>query len=243
MDRKTSQIYSAIVKYLMLMIKNIVFKCYKLLIKCKRTNVRFEENTIINTKCRFEGHNLIASGTVLRRVFLGYGSYVGNNCCIQSTKVGRYTSIGPQVRTYIGRHPVSDFVSTHPAFYAKNHPCGVGYVERQKFEEVQYACNDSGNAYAVSIGNDVWIGGGVTILDGVTIGDGAVVAANSFVNKDVAPYSIVAGTPAKEIRKRFTEEQIETLLKIKWWEKGQNWIQDNADSFEDIARFLTHMAD
>ena len=69
------------------------------------------------------------------------------------------------------------------------------------------------------IGNDVWIGYNSTIMPGITIGDGAIIATNSTVTQDVEPYSIVGGNPAREIRKRFTEEQIEKLLEIKWW----NW--------------------
>jgi len=68
------------------------------------------------------------------------------------------------------------------------------------------------------VGNDVWIGYGATIMPGVTIGDGAIIATKSVVTKDVAPYSIVGGNPAKEIRKRFSEEKIEELLEIKWWD-------------------------
>lgn len=71
----------------------------------------------------------------------------------------------------------------------------------------------------VKIGNDVWIASNVKIKQGVTVGDGAVLATESFVTKDVPPYAVVGGNPAKIIRYRFTEEQIESLLKIKWW----NW--------------------
>jgi virginiamycin A acetyltransferase len=68
------------------------------------------------------------------------------------------------------------------------------------------------------IGNDVWVGYNATIMPGVTVGDGAIIAANAVVTKDVAPYSIVAGNPAKEIKKRFTEERINELLELKWWD-------------------------
>lgn len=71
----------------------------------------------------------------------------------------------------------------------------------------------------INIGNDVWIGYNATIMAGVTIGDGAIVATNAMVIKDVEPYSIVGGNPAKEIKKRFPEETIEELLQLKWW----NW--------------------
>jgi len=69
------------------------------------------------------------------------------------------------------------------------------------------------------IGNDVWIGYKATIMAGVTIGDGAIIASGALVTKDVAPYSIVGGNPAQEIKKRFSEEQIAHLLEVKWW----NW--------------------
>ena len=78
----------------------------------------------------------------------------------------------------------------------------------------------------VIIGNDVWIGNNVTILSGITIGDGAVIGCNSHVVKDIEPYSIYGGNPAKLIKLRFTQEQINKLLKIKWW----NWDDDKINS-------------
>lgn len=81
----------------------------------------------------------------------------------------------------------------------------------------------------ITIGNDVWIGYGSTIMSGVTIGDGAVIAANSNVVKDVEPYSIVGGNPAKLIKKRFSSEDIEFLLKLKWWNWPEEKIEENKD--------------
>lgn len=77
------------------------------------------------------------------------------------------------------------------------------------------------------IGNDVWIGHQVTIMPGVKIGDGAIIATNTTVTKDVEPYSIVGGNPAKEIKKRFSEEQIAELLAIKWWDWNIEQITEN----------------
>jgi len=77
------------------------------------------------------------------------------------------------------------------------------------------------------IGNDVWIGYNATIMAGVTIGDGAIIATNSTVVKDVEPYSIVGGNPAKEIKKRFSDEEIAKLLALKWWDKDLEWISEN----------------
>ena len=75
-------------------------------------------------------------------------------------------------------------------------------------------------------------------MGGVKIGDGAIIGANSYVNKDVPPYSIVVGQPAKVIGTRFPEEQSAFLLKFKWWEKPEEWIKENAEFFEDIDKFM-----
>ena len=83
------------------------------------------------------------------------------------------------------------------------------------------------------VGNDVWIGYNSTIMPGIRIGDGAIIATNSTITKDVEPYTIVGGNPAKEIRKRFTEKETIKLLEIKWW----NW------TIEKITQNLKHLTD
>ena len=84
----------------------------------------------------------------------------------------------------------------------------------------------------------MWIGYNVTILGGVSIGDGAIVAAGAVVTKDVEPYTIVGGVPAKPLKKRFTDEQIEFLLGFKWWEKDREWIKENKDYFLNIENLM-----
>lgn len=96
---------------------------------------------------------------------------------------------------------------------------------------------------SVKIGNDVWIGAGAVILDDVTIGDGAVIAANSVVTINVEPYNIVGGTPAKFIKKRFSDETIEKLLKFKWWEKDEIWLKNNFQSFHNMNDFENLIAE
>lgn len=92
----------------------------------------------------------------------------------------------------------------------------------------------------INIGNDVWTGMDVTFLPGVTIGDGAVIAAGSVVTKDVPPYAIVGGNPAKALKYRFTKKQIKKLLKIKWWDWPLWKVYDNIDLIdsENVDEFI-----
>lgn len=122
-------------------------------------------------------------------------------------KIGNFCSIASNITVLLGGNHRTDWVTTYPFGHCKNFPDVAPVKGHPK---------TNGN---VVIGNDVWIGSGATIMSGVTIGDGAVIAANSHVVKDVAPYSIVGGNPAKHIKFRFTEEQIKSLLQIQWW----NW--------------------
>ena len=92
--------------------------------------------------------------------------------------------------------------------------------------------------HSVVIGNDVWIGSNVKILAGVTVGDGAVIAAGAVVVKDVPPYHVAGGVPAKLIKSRFDDETIASLLKIQWWNWAPNVIRERADSFENIESFI-----
>ncbi len=122
--------------------------------------------------------------------------------------IGKFCSIAADVKIFLGGNHRPDWVSTYPfnALFAR-------------FRHIDGHPATKGN---VVIGNDVWIGHGATIMSGVTIGDGAVVGAFSLVAWDVAPYSIVGGNPAREIRKRFSDSDIERLLKVKWW----NWPEE-----------------
>lgn len=111
---------------------------------------------------------------------------------------------------------------------------GFSFVEENKFNEVKKVNDD----YFIVVGNDVWIGDRVLIMGGVTIGDGACIAAGSVVTKDVEPYSIVGGVPARVIKYRFTEEQRNYLIDFKWWNKGNEWLKQNVDYMSDIDSFF-----
>jgi len=220
-----------------MLIRVLFKKLYMAIYRIKNKSVICEQGVEFGPNCIFEGKNYLSKETYLYKTKMGTGSYSGIKCFLQNVKIGRYTCIGPNVNIVIGRHPTREFVSVYPAFYSTNHTIGFSYVDNDKFDEIHYAIDDGTEKYAVEIGNDVWIGAGVTIVDGVKIGDGAIVGACSLVLEDVAPYSIVVGTPAREICKRFSDEDIEYLERIKWWNQSETWIKKYSGAFENIAVF------
>ena len=132
---------------------------------------------------------------------------------IQNFSTGRYTSIAQGVKIALHEHPVN-WLTTSAISYDK---CGLfGWARKFMGRELPGAKKYS-NERPVKIGNDVWIGQGAFIKGGVTIGDGAIVAAHAVVVKDVPPYAIVGGVPAKIIRYRFDDEMIRELLALQWW--------------------------
>lgn len=187
-------------------------------------------------ECYFEGDNYVGPKSRIKNCELGEFSYIAKNCMLEAAVIGKYTSIAPNCHVIYGNHPTSKIVSTHPAFYTKSRPAGRCLVESDKFKEIDYA--DENKKKLIIIGNDVWIASDVKLLGGITIGDGAIVAAGAVVVKDVPPYAIVGGVPAKIIKYRFNQEQIRFLESIQWWNWNQDKIKKYADIFEDIDLFM-----
>ena len=181
-------------------------------------------------KTGLQGRNYVGKDAFLKNCTLGYGSYVQNGCDITDADIGRYTSIGSGVKTIIGSHPTEKLVALHPAFNVTTDVAGFTYVRESRFQDMP-----SGRT---QIGSDVWLGNDVRIMGGVKIGDGAVVGTGALVTKDVPPFSVNVGIPAKTIKYRFTEPQIEKLLADKWWERDEEWISSNIDRFSDVEEFL-----
>lgn len=183
----------------------------------------------------FEGNNYIGSFSHLYNTVFGAWSYCGSSCNLIKTKVGRYCSIASHVGILFGDHPTTKWVSTHPAFYSTRTATGNSFTDTDLFEEYKYV--DIEKRYYVEIGNDVWIGSDVKICSGVRIGDGAVIAAGAVVTNDVPPFCVVGGVPAKHMKYRFVSQDIEFLLTIKWWDKGESWIKEHSHLFNDIKTF------
>ncbi|HYD34415.1 MAG TPA: CatB-related O-acetyltransferase [Methylophilaceae bacterium] len=172
-------------------------------------------------ECNFSSHNRIYRRASLRNSSLGRMTYVAEASRIGFTDIGAFSSIGPNVLLGgLGSHPV-DRLSTHPAFYSSRLQAGDTFSQEDLFEELP----------RVRVGSDVWIGAGSIVLDGVKIGDGAIVAAGAVVNKDVPPYAIVGGVPARIIRYRFDEETINALLEWRWWDLDNHQLQKLAPGF------------
>ena len=200
------------------------------------SSCRIEKKCIVRN-VKMDEYCHIGENSRVYSTCIGYGSGISRDSIMDSVLIGKYTTLGPDIKVITGQHPTSKIVSTHPAFYSARGQMGFTYVDKTVFNETRFAKNQ----YKVVIGNDVWIGSYTRIMEGVTIGDGAVVAAGAIVTKDVPPYAIVGGVPARIIKYRFNEETIQKLLKLKWWEKDKAWIMIHADDFDDVEKLLSNI--
>ena len=175
----------------------------------------------IEGKCNFKNvnfsrHNYVSESKVFNTQ-LGKYSYVATGCNINNCTIGNYTCIGPKVQIGLGEHP-TDLFSVHPVFYRDTSNLGYNLrLRRSRFTEYR----------DVNIGSDVWIGANVIVRSGVSIGNGSIIAAGSVVTKNVEPFTVIGGVPAKLIRQRFPVEIKERLEKSNWWDKDLEYFNMN----------------
>ncbi len=184
----------------------------------------------------FEGAAWVGEGAAISgRVRVGRFTTIGRECMIWGRRdadaldIGRFCQFGPRVAVYVSNHRTDLLTS---------------YIGKLLFSgDLKQLTRVS----PVRIGHDVWIGHGALILPGVCIGSGATIGAGAVVTKDVRPYSVVAGNPAREIRRRFDDEMVDALLAWKWWDMSPTELDACKELFtisllEDRSRFLRELA-
>ena len=137
----------------------------------------------------------------------------------KTLRIGKFCSIAEGVTVFLGANHRVDWFTMFP----------FGHYKENEFPKVKKEHGHPTSKGDITIGNDVWVATNAVIMSGVTIGDGAVIGAYSIVTKNVPPYTIVAGNPAKQIRKRFSDEVINKLLELKWWDMEENKINEISD--------------
>ena len=176
------------------------------------------EYSEVSPKAKINGHCKVFHSII------GDYTYVGDHQRLVYANVGKFCSIAGGGAIGMGTHTLNN-LSTSPIFTAQRNGTGYQWTDKQPDNEFR----------EVNVGNDVWIGERALIMGGVTIGDGAVVAAGAVVTKDVPPYAIVGGVPAKIIRYRFSEDVISKLLDLKWWCWDDDTLRQNVELFQEAS--------
>lgn len=186
------------------------------------------DKTSIVDECSFGKYVEIGAFNNISESSFDDFTYTSENCQIIYTEIGKCTNIASYVRINPGQHPM-DKPCQHHMLYRKE-MFGLGEDDKEFFQ------NRRNNS--CKIGSDVWIGHNVVVMGGVKIGNGAVIGSSSVVTKDIPPYAIVVGNPAKVIKYRFDEKTIKKLEKIAWWEWETKKIKEAINDFEDIKAFI-----
>ncbi len=191
-----------------------------------------------NPTCKFYGgskitnslfgyYNIVFNDVLIDSCIVGDHTYIQKKTTIFNATIGKYCSIASGVSIGPGIHKI-DGISTHPIFYLFNTPLIKKYSNKDLFVSSEKTI----------IGHDVWIGERAILIDGVVVGTGAIIAAGSVVTKNVAPYSVVGGVPAKVLKYRFNEKEIDFLLKSEWWNNSEEWFEKNYHLFTSTTQFF-----
>ena len=168
----------------------------------------------------------IASASHVVNIRLDRYSYIGSNCTVLDTKIGSFCSIADNTIIGGASHPI-DWVSTSPIF------CKGNNIMKKNFSEHKFEVRKE-----TIIENDVWIGSNCLIKSGISISNGAIIGMGSVVTKNVGPYEIWAGNPAKLISKRFEDEIINNLISIKWWNFDNSKLNEYSPLMNSTLEFI-----
>ena len=163
---------------------------------------------------------------------IGRYSYVGNNTWSTNVEIGDFCSVADNVNIGLPTHTL-ELLSTSPIFTEVHNGTGHSWISLDKMTQNLL------DKHTIIIGSDVWIGSRVMIMSGVTIGHGAVIGAGAIVTRDIPPYAVAVGIPAKVIKYRFSEDMIKKLLDIKWWEFTEEKLRNNIELFQnEVSDYL-----
>ncbi len=167
----------------------------------------------------------VGARTSVTETIMGDYSYVVNDSNIIYSEIGKHCSIAAMTRINPGNHPIWRATQCHFTYRASM------YFDDAEDEEEFFNWR---RAHKVTIGNDAWIGHGAVILAGRSVGTGAVVAAGAIVTKDVEPYSIVGGNPAREIKRRYTQDVADRMQQLAWWDWDHSQLRAALDDFRAL---------